>query len=140
MSAEKRPYNSARFGFPAEAPGYRPPVKARAPMRGPTADDKLAMLADDLKARSLSPLLEGVVAEYGVTLEAVLGKGRSLTVRRARKGCYVALHRLGMSSKEIGAILGVDHSSVLFGLATFAPPVPMMLPAVVHPGEIRGCS
>lgn len=141
MTAPKHGATGARYGWPAEAPGYvRPkPVTLRR-IPSPTPDDRIANLAHDLKRDGLFAILEGVAAEYFVTLEAVLGRGQSATVTRARKACYHALRRFGLSWPEIGALLDRDSSAVIQAAATYEPPPGTVgVSAVRDAGEMAGC-
>ena len=53
---------------------------------------------------------------YSVTVEAILGRGRTSRVAAARQTAYLLLMAaLGMSSVEVGRYMGRNHSTVLHG-------------------------
>ncbi len=78
-----------------------------------TPDDEIASLGADLRARDLLELVEGIAKANHVTADAVLGRGRTLSVARARRAVCVALRGLGYSYVEVGQLVGRDHTTVM---------------------------
>lgn len=67
-----------------------------------------------LEERGLVAPLEKVCLAYNVTLNEVLSGKRTRRVVYARDACIVrALSSKGLSLKEVGALLEMDHTSIL---------------------------
>lgn len=58
-----------------------------------------------------------VVAEhYEIPVAQILGQGRRTVASEARWFCFWLLRREGMSYGEIGRLMDMDHSSVIYGV------------------------
>ncbi len=69
---------------------------------------------EKLEERGLLDPLRTLARSYSVTLEDVLSRSRQLRILRARDACIAHLYaKVMMSSTEIGALLRMDHTSVL---------------------------
>lgn len=63
--------------------------------------------------RRVREVVGAVCAEVGLPVSAIYGKSRVRNIAMARRlVCYI-LRREGMSLPQIGAALGLDHTSVL---------------------------
>ena len=72
-----------------------------------------AKLAERLRERGLYQLAEDAAKRHHVLVREVLGRGRTPMVVRARHDLFGALRKLGMSSREIGAMLDRDYTTIL---------------------------
>lgn len=63
--------------------------------------------------------LTQICTRYAVSLEEMLGQSRTPTLVRARRECMLFLRELGMSSTEVGKLLGRDHTTVLGAVAAY---------------------
>jgi chromosomal replication initiator protein len=62
-------------------------------------------------------LAERIAAKHGITVEALLGRGRTKTVAEARHELMALLRgTFAFSFPEIGRIVGRDHSTVMYAL------------------------
>ena len=62
-------------------------------------------------------VLEAIADEYATSPEVVLGRGRRPRIANARTRLYYVLSgTLGLSSDELGELLGRDHSTILAGI------------------------
>lgn len=59
---------------------------------------------------------EAVAAEYGVTKEALLGRGKVEPLPSARHEVMARLWERGWGLSETGRVLGFDHTSVQYGV------------------------
>jgi chromosomal replication initiation ATPase DnaA len=78
-----------------------------------TPDDIIASLGADLREQELLPLVERIALEHHVTADAVLGRGKTATVARARRAVMVALRGMGFSYPEVGRLIDRDPSTVM---------------------------
>ena len=60
--------------------------------------------------------LSAVAASRGVSVEALRGAGRGRYVCAARAAAALELHQLGLSTQEVGAVLGGRHHSTVIYL------------------------
>lgn len=60
--------------------------------------------------------VEAVSKRYGVPVRMVLGSDRNQLVSAARRDLYLSLYGSGLGYSEIARLLGVDHTSVMFGV------------------------
>lgn len=65
-----------------------------------------------LAARGLLGEAVKVAQDHGVTFAEIAGKRRTKKVVQARHAAWRQIHAHGFSLHEIGALWGVDHSSV----------------------------
>jgi chromosomal replication initiation ATPase DnaA len=70
----------------------------------------------DIVARGLLPMMQEVAAAHHVTVHAIVSSGRTKRVAEARHVVFARLRVLGFSLPEIGALMGRDHTTVLYGL------------------------
>ena len=61
-------------------------------------------------------IIAQVCDEYSVTINNVMGSSRVHDFVFARQACYFALQKMGLSSTQIGRLMGRDHSTVLHGI------------------------
>lgn len=66
-------------------------------------------------------MLEAIAAEHGMPASPVSGRSRDAEVVRARHAWWVALRSLGWSYQAIGAVVGVDHTTVLVAVRRVEP-------------------
>jgi hypothetical protein len=66
-----------------------------------------------LRARGLLALTEQVAGAHHVLVDEIVGRSRTRNVVRARHALCRELRALGLSSTETGAVLGLDHTTVL---------------------------
>lgn len=59
-------------------------------------------------------VLDETCRTYGVTLEALVGPGRSRWLTKARTAASLELRALGLSLADIGGILNRHHTSILY--------------------------
>ena len=95
---------------------------------------------DELRALA-EPIVAPVLAERGLTLARIsrTGKGHVKKIAHlveARRACFAALRAAGWSFPTIGAVFGLNHTTVLQGLRRISPkppetttPVPSVQPA-----------
>ncbi len=103
----------ARYGFPGEAPGYQRRAKALkvAPHR----------MAEALALRGLLEMALAVAAKHHVTIEEMCGRDRHQHITAARHALWLRFKvELGWSYPGIGAFFGVDHQTVIKGVAAAA--------------------
>lgn len=75
---------------------------------------RVTMLHAALERAGLLQVVVDAAGAHHVTVEDVLGDGHGPSSVRARVDCYVALYvDFGRSSKEVGRLLGRDHTTVL---------------------------
>ena len=74
--------------------------------------DRTADLLIALEDRGLLALVQRIAAEHHSTPADVLGSRGGPTTVAARRACSRALRELGMSTPEIGRLLGRDASTV----------------------------
>lgn len=60
-------------------------------------------------------IINKVASEHGVTFEDVMGNSRMQHVIYARHECFNALQNAGLSSSQVGRLMGRDHTTVLHG-------------------------
>ena len=70
-----------------------------------------------LEDRGLLDLVVARAAEHRVTVADIVGRARTKTITRARHAVMRDLYSLGLSSVEVGTLLGRDHTTVLAALA-----------------------
>jgi chromosomal replication initiation ATPase DnaA len=76
---------------------------------------EVEQIAAALHVRGLLTTLRRVAKTYNVTIEDVISRSRYRRVVHARDACIVHLYEVyKMSSTEIGALMGMDHTSVLY--------------------------
>jgi chromosomal replication initiator protein len=97
-------------------------VLAYAQLTGGAIDEQLASMAlSDLMHRpekvTIERVVDAVAGYYHITVEAILGSGRSRTVAFPRQMImYLARTETGLSYPQIGDHLGKrDHTTVLYG-------------------------
>lgn len=69
---------------------------------------------DDGSVRPPAEVLAEQAARYGVTVDALCGRGRTKWLAEARRAVVVALYGIGMGSADIGRILGRDRATVRY--------------------------
>ena len=81
----------------------------------PRTKIEVRKLESALDTRGLWAPLRKIALAYNVTLEDVLSRSRRVRILRARDACiaHMFAHCM-MSSSEIGALMGMDHTSVLY--------------------------
>lgn len=72
--------------------------------------------ADEVTRRLVLERAEAISADMGVSLDAMFGRDRHMSIVRARHRLWLAMWRLPMSTPEIGHLLKVNHSSVLLAV------------------------
>ena len=70
-------------------------------------------LEERLMARGVLADVAQVCTDTGVSLSAILGRGRTKSVAAARHEAMRAMRRRGLSYPEIGWLFGRDHTTVL---------------------------
>ena len=93
--------------IPPSPPSSHTLAKAR-----PTVATIIQMLAE----RDLLAGVAIVCRMYHVLPEEALGNGRSKQVCAGRRAIYAHLRELGFSLTEVGALLGRDHTTILYGI------------------------
>lgn len=64
-------------------------------------------------------VIRKMATHYGVDTEQVLGKGKAKRVMTARQAAmYVLCRGMGLSTTQVGRIMGRDHSTVCYALQT----------------------
>jgi chromosomal replication initiation ATPase DnaA len=77
----------------------------------------LAAILADLDQRDLLVDFTHIARKHGVLLAEIMGPRRAYGgVGRARRDCWRLLRERGWSYPSIGALWGVDHSSVMYGV------------------------
>ena len=71
---------------------------------------------DRLRERGLLPCAKQIAKAHFVPLAELLGTSRMKSVAAARKLLYGALQAQGLSTTEIGFLLGRDHSTIVCAL------------------------
>ncbi len=61
-------------------------------------------------------MVESCATRHGVAVSAILGRGRTHSVRFARRDLYTCLWGSGLAYAEIGRMLGRDHQTVRSGV------------------------
>lgn len=61
-------------------------------------------------------MIQEICLQYNVDFDVVMGASREQNATWARQAAYHALHLVGLSSSQIGRLLGRDHSTVLHGI------------------------
>lgn len=74
---------------------------------------EIRKLAERLRERGLLGRLSALCHEYNVDIAAVLRGERTTRVVHARDACIYRLLQTPMSSPEAGALMGMDHASIL---------------------------
>jgi len=83
--------------------------------RGPETA-RLARVSDRLAERGFYPVLRKLAARGHVAVDDVLGTARDRSVVRVRHALWAFLrHEAGLSTAEIGRMLEVDHTTILYG-------------------------
>lgn len=77
-----------------------------------------ADLAQGLRSRGLLDVVRSVCDEGHASLDDVLSACRTRSVVACRRACAFELQRRGLSTIEIGRLLGRDHTSILNLLGT----------------------
>ena len=72
-----------------------------------------ADLAQGLRSRGLLDVVRSVCDEGHASLDDVLSACRTRSVVACRRACAFELQRRGLSTSEIGRLLGRDHTTVL---------------------------
>lgn len=71
-------------------------------------------------AREKNMILIRKVAEiHNVTVDDMMGNGRTSKFVEARQEAFYALHKRGLSYSEIGRIMNRDHSTVMYGVRKY---------------------
>lgn len=78
--------------------------------------------ADDYVRQRVLSLADEISKQTGVSAERMLGSSRTTSVVRARHALMAALWRTGCSVNEVGAILGMHHTSIMHGLRSAVGP------------------
>lgn len=85
-------------------------------------DDRAPRInADIITRQQVLTLATAVMAETGVSVDAMLGRSRVARVSDARQRLWAALWRAGWSIGEIGRTLDRDHTTVMAGLRRVVP-------------------
>lgn len=77
--------------------------------------------ADPWIRAKVADLASQITEATGVSLEAMLGRGRTTDISHARQCLMAALWKEGLSISEVGYVLGRDHTTVIFGLRKLVP-------------------
>jgi chromosomal replication initiation ATPase DnaA len=77
---------------------------------------------DEAARQDVLALAEPITAVTGVTVEEMLGRGRTPQVAIARHHLMAAMWRSGLSIAQVGAVLGRNHATVIYGLRRLVPP------------------
>lgn len=80
--------------------------------------DPLPLPLPRIRRTPASEIVAAVAYEHGISIEAIVGKRRDLSVVRARHAAMAAvyLNRPDMSLPQIGRIFGRDHTSCLHAI------------------------
>lgn len=77
----------------------------------------LAEITRGLAARHLLGFVESVAREHHVTVNEVLGRGRTKRVMTARVAVYRGIRALGFSANEVALLMGREQSTIFKALA-----------------------
>lgn len=81
-------------------------------------EQQIASVVESLRRLGLHDLVEIIASEYAVSVDDIASRSRRKSISAARHVCWRAIKEVhGKSSPEIGAIWGVDHTSVLHGIS-----------------------
>lgn len=58
-------------------------------------------------------IVKAVCESHGIPIDEVMGPSRYKSIVKCRRACCQELLRLGLSSVEVGRVMGRDHTSVL---------------------------